>query len=310
MAYALKGQDIQILKTIAEYHLLSLAQISELTARHPKSMARRLKQLEQDGLIQKTNRGFGRGRGRPENLVTLTGQGLEVLRKQGNISPDSGHDKAAETHMQNTDHQLLVNWFRTHLVRLGRAVPQLSIAFLSPTSPFLNRDIDGGLPVYERVVVKSEEQNEEEAYFIPDGVFSITDKESTPQKTLLFFLEVDMGSEPLVRTNQGAQDIRQKIVYYQSYFRTYGYKRYEGFWNCRLNGFRLLFLTNTASRKIALCRLVQEMRPSNFIWVADQESMFAKGLGTEIWARGGLDQQPPESILGQLAADCPPIASH
>jgi len=40
----------------------------------------------------------------------------------------------------------------------------------------------------------------------PDGVFIITDKET--EKTLLFFLEVDMGTETLVNTKLTPNDGR------------------------------------------------------------------------------------------------------
>ena len=49
---------------------------------------------------------------------------------------------------------------------------------------------------------------------IPDGVFTISHQE----KTLLFFLEVDMGTETLASTKQGTGDVRQKIINYQSLF--------------------------------------------------------------------------------------------
>jgi hypothetical protein len=48
------------------------------------------------------------------------------------------------------------------------------------------------------------------------------------------------------------------------------------------------------------------MPPSDFIWLAEQGSMFSKGLSAEIWFRGGREGVPPESILSpEMACQAP-----
>jgi hypothetical protein len=48
------------------------------------------------------------------------------------------------------------------------------------------------------------------------------------------------------------------------------------------------------------------MQPSDFIWLVDQERMFSHGLSAKIWARGGRNEDPPQSILGHhLACEIP-----
>ncbi len=295
----LNRHDLQVFQLVAEYQVLTLVQLSALLSRNPKALSRRLVQLESAGLIRKTSRGFGRGRGRPESIFSLTDAGLEKLVAEGAVGSGTAQAKVTDLDTLFLDHQLLVNWFRVNLVQLERLVPRLSVRFLSPNSPFLGKDSEGKPLIYDRVTLTDDTAGQID--FIPDGVFMIKDTMSEQGKALLFFLEVDMDTEPLVSANNPSKDIRQKILCYQSYFRSQGYKRYEPVWNCSLTGFRLLFLTNTSARRTALCRLVQEMQPSDFIWVADQESMFAKGLGARIWARGGKDHRPPESVLGKLA---------
>lgn len=61
--------------------------------------------------------------------------------------------------------------------------------------------------------------------FVPDGVLWIT--HAGRQMTLLFFLEVDMGTEPIASGRSRSLDIRQKILNYQSCFRMRRYERYE-----------------------------------------------------------------------------------
>ncbi len=303
----ISNTDIEALETIAEHQVLTLGQLSALLSRNSKALSRRVVQLESAGLIRKTSRGFGRGRGRPESIFSLTDAGLGKLIAEGAVGRGTSQAKVTELDTLFIDHQLLVNWFRVHLVQLERLVPRLSIMFLSPTSSFLGKDNEGKVLVYDRVTVEGDAAGHVD--FIPDGVFMVKDTAGESEKALLFFLEVDLDTEPLVSTNNSSRDIRQKILCYQSYFRSQGYKRYEPVWNCHLTGFRLLFLTNTSARRTAMCRLVQEMQPSDFIWVTDQESMFAKGLGARIWARGGKEHKPPESILGKLATEQTALSS-
>lgn len=144
--------------------------------------------------------------------------------------------------------------------------------------------------------------------FIPDGVFSIRNKKI--KKELLFFLEVDMNTEPISTTERTVKDIRQKILNYQALFRSGHYKRFEEAFQAKFNGFRLLFLVNSAARMVSLSRLVREMQPSDFIWLVNHEKMFPSGLSAEIWVRGGKVDRPQQSIIGSgLATETPVLDS-
>ena len=188
---------------------------------------------------------------------------------------------------------------------MERLIPQLSVNYLSPGFQSLAPTKGDRPPLLERVRTKNSQK--EFIEFIPDGVFSITNEEIS--KTLLFFLEVDMGTETIASMDRDPKDIRQKILNFQALFHSSNYKRYEHIFNSILNGFRLLFLTNTASRLATLSRLVKGMPPSDFIWLTDQESMFTHGVSAEIWAKGGRYDDPPRSILGpKLACETPVLA--
>jgi hypothetical protein len=172
------------------------------------------------------------------------------------------------------------------------------VEFLSPTSPLTPRREDGQPIVCDSVLVGPGARTPRD--FTPDGVFSITDR--TQQKTLLFFLEADMGTETIASPSGRAGDIRGKITTYQAYFRSGQYKRYGNFWSCDLLGFRLLVVTATENRLTSLCRLVQRMPPSDFVWLTDQDRVLGNGLAAPIWARGGRLNASPESILGRATA--------
>ena len=107
-----------------------------------------------------------------------------------------------------------------------------------------------------------------------------------------------MGTETRASLDRNPGDIRQKILNYKALFRAGHYKRYEGIFESTYKGFRLLFLVNSPSRLVSLCRLVQEMPPSDFVWLTEQNQMFSQGLAANIWVRGGKNNNSLQSILG------------
>jgi hypothetical protein len=297
MAGRITVADTAILSYIAEYKFLTVKQIAALTQRSLQVIRRRLRFFEDESLVVMQERGFGKGPGRRENIIILTEPGIEVLSDKGILCEHAAYvtDKRLDSII---DHDLLVNWFFIHLIQIGREKPCLSTKHLTISSHNLKQgNVDKPL-LMERF--SSDESSGNYHSMIPDGVFTITDKES--EKTLLFFLEVDMGTETLVNTKQSPNDIRQKIINYQALFRTGRYRRYEKIFKDRLNGFRLLFLCNIAARLNALCRLVRQMPPADFIWLADQNQMFSNGIAAEIWVRGGKDDEKLQSIVGHKLA--------
>ena len=125
-------------------------------------------------------------------------------------------------------------------------------------------------------------------------------------RTVVRFLEADMGTESIASVARVPRDIRQKIINYQQYFQNGKHKVYEKLLDCRLKGFRLLFLTNTGTRLGSLCKLMQRMPPTDFIWLTTAEQMLSHGLSAKIWARGGRQEAPEESILGtKIACNAP-----
>ena len=140
--------------------------------------------------------------------------------------------------------------------------------------------------------------NDADDGFIPDGVFSIRNEQQN--KRLLFFLEVDRSTESIASA-QNPVSISQKIRSYRSYFQTKGYKRYEKKWMEDLDGFRVLFLTNTPRRRDSISTLLRTNPSLNFVWITDKEQMFRHGISASIWVKGGASS-PPSSILGSTFA--------
>jgi len=294
--------DIKLLASIAESRIMTLSQVAATQRKSKQVVRRRMRDMEAAGLIISTTRGLGKSRGRPEKEFSLSEKGCDLLRFSLPALKNIPNDRLIFQKLHCPDHQLLVNWFRIHMMHIEHVVPQLSVRFLSFIFPHMVRG-DRFQPVISKQV-PGEDQLHDIKGFKPDGVFSITHQGK--QKTLLFFLEADMGTESIASVGRVPRDIRQKIINYQQYFQSGKHKVYEKLLDCSLKGFRLLFLTNTRTRLVSLCKLVQRMPPSDFIWLSTAEQMLSLGLSTKIWVRGGRIEEPEESILGsELACRAP-----
>jgi len=304
MAGKTTKDDIKLLSYIAENKFLTVKQLAALSQRSQQVVRRRLRLFESEHLAAMRERGFGKGPGRRENIIILTEKGMELLRDREILSNHAAYitDKTPDSIF--IDHDLLVNWFFIHLLQIERDNSNIAVQFLT-TSTHNLKEGNAEKPLLQEKFSTDQDQ-EKIVTMIPDGVFTVINKEA--ERTLLFFLEVDMGTETLVKTNLISGDVRQKIINYQSLFHSNHYKRYEKIFNAELNGFRLLFLANSPARMKALCDLTQEIPPSDFIWVTDQDRMFSHGVSADIWARGGQYNKPPESFLSQkLAFEAPVV---
>jgi Replication-relaxation len=298
MAGKITKNDVKLLSSIAEYKFLTVEQLAALSQRSKQVIRRRLRFFENEYLIVKKEHGFGKGPGRLEHIIILSESGMELLRDKDILSSHAIYFTDKTKAPLFIDHDLLVNWFFIHLLQIGRDNPRFITHHLTISAHNLKEGNAEKPFLQERF--STDQDHEKINIMIPDGVFTIHDKES--DKSLLFFLEVDMGTETLAKIDRTPGDVRQKIINYQALFQSNHYKRYEKIFNAEFNGFRLLFLTHLPTTMKAICGLIQEMPGSEFIWVTDQERMFSNGISAEIWARSGWYDKPPESILSQKFA--------
>ena len=294
MPFRLQKGDFEIIRCLAEYRILSVSQIAAVFRRSRQVMRRRCRELKLYGVV-KANNEFGRNFGRPESLFALTERGVDALREKELVDKDILYESIGAVSNRLIDHQLLMNWFRIHLNEIDKVESKPTLKFWAYNSPVVPRRPDGNIittdfsPIGRRTVRKVK--------FTPDAVFVITN--ASGGITLLSFLEVDCGTETLSSPQRDMSDIRQKILNYQWYFQSLRYKRYEGILKVPfLHGFRVFFLAKTVGRLAALCKLTQEMEPSEFICLTEQQRLFDNGAFARIWARGGNLHVAPRSILG------------
>ena len=299
LALRTNSRDVELLASLAEHHALTIQHLCSLHQRNAPALRRRLRALALAGLVQSTALSLTARAGRPEGIYTLTEEGTRLLEKEGALGDAASLSEKALEQMADLGHLLLLNDFRVQLALTERVVPELAVHFLSST-PDVNADKES--VIHERF--RGGDGPDEWIEFTPDGVFSIT---HTPTgRALLFILEVDMGTETLVSKRRPKQDVRQKIINYQVYFRCKRYQRYRGVLGSRFLGFRLLLVASSPKRHSDLCQLVRRMPACDFIWLTDRDSMQSEGVWSSIWVRGGCSDQPPGSILGgQIPSPCP-----
>ena len=304
MVFALNKKDSDLLKIIAEHRILTVEQMAWLSQKSKDVVYRRIRCLEKEGLIHTTQKYLGQNIGRPKTLVDLTNRGIDLLKNNGVIDRNIPYENINARNINCLGHQMLMNWLRIHFNYAEKTLPTIRVRFLSHNSPFLQRDPLGRISLSDTTPVMDSEAGEV-IKFEPDGVLSITD--SSQDLTILLFLEVDCSTETLASPRRDMTDIRQKIVNYQTYFLSERYKRYEEFWKCKLQGFHLLFLTNSIGRLASLCRLAQEMGPEDtcFVYFTEQSRLFEQGVTGTIWARAGDLTVKQESIFGHLGCSTP-----
>lgn len=290
-------KEAELLRLLADYRILLSDQIAILTGTGVRSAQKKISKLHHQGMITISARPLIGIQGRPEHLYSIGQKGIAFLKKEGLIGHFHPGKESGQKTTENIEHDILTNWFRIYLAQIDKHFPDLETEFISQNSLLLPIR-NSGLPlISETILVKGCE-----VQFIPDGVFSIISKKQN--KRLLFFLETDMSSEAITSTNPQVSTIAQKMINYQTYFLKNGYKRYEKKWNCQLNGFRCLFLTDTSDRAHTISKHILNHKAKDFYWITDRQKLFKLGLSAKIWHRGGNTQLPPESIIGpSLARD-------
>jgi len=279
----MRTKEMAVLETLAEYKLMTLIQLHIRCFSSIQMAGRIIRDLAQQKLIDVSPRAFGQSTGRPENVYSLNANSIKLLKDAGYLDKDISTSHFAEIKQRCLEHQLLANWTRIHLNQIAIKQPDLKVDYLSPVSHYDSCKI----PI---------ETQELASALIPDGVFAITS--AAQKKTLLFFLEIDMGTETLFSRDPEILDIKSKILSYQYIYRSSLYKKYESQFQATLNGFRTLFIADTAIRFEQLCRLIRSVRSTAFIWLTDQESMFNNGISDKIWIMGGDTEKGSYSILG------------
>ena len=150
-------------------------------------------------------------------LARITLKDKKIISKHATYITDKTSD------LFFVEHDLLVNWFLIHLLQIERINQRFKILFFTTSSHNLAQGDSRGSLIMEHFL--NNDKPDKTYTMIPDGVFTITDKKTN--RSLLFFLEVDMGSETVASPTQSQKDIKQKVNNYQALFKYETYKKYK-----------------------------------------------------------------------------------
>jgi len=284
--------DYELFRLLVEYRLLTVEQLSILLQKSRQGIYRRVGALCRMGLIA-SREAYGNRKGRPEKACYITQEGLKCLKtKCSNL--EAKFENIDGNSVKYLGHQMLLNWFRVGLVKSQREIENIEAKVLAyGISDYAQVDTETGQTVQ----------------FVPDAVVVLKDK--SRNKGVLFFLEVDCGTEAIASPKRRQDDLRQKVINYQVYFLSQRYKRYEKILRSGFTGFRLLLLTNTEQRFAAVCRLIGEMSTDragsdvDFIWASHQKLIFDKGVSGKIWTKGGNTTLPGDSVFDTYSKSVP-----
>ena len=96
MTLELKEKDIEILKEVAEYRILTSNQVTILLDRNKQALRRKLGTLEKQDYLLTQLHELGRGRGRPDRLFSLTKQGIDTLKSEGILAEKIPYEKVLQ----------------------------------------------------------------------------------------------------------------------------------------------------------------------------------------------------------------------
>ena len=220
MSSFLASHDGQLLLVIAEYRILTPDQLAVQCDRNAAATRRRLAILRDMGLVEIRARSLHVGRGHPESLVSLSENGAECLKALGLIDADAPTDQLTAGSLKCIRHEEVVNEVRVQLTLMNRHLDGLSAVYHASTPPVQPRAGHGVACPGNGSPQDACGQDHE---LIPDGVFALT--HTKIGKTLLFFLEVDMGTQPLISNRAQNRDVRSKLTRYQALLGDGGYRR-------------------------------------------------------------------------------------
>ena len=124
---------------------------------------------------------------------------------------------------------------------------------------------------------------------IPDGSFILQKKD----KSAMFFIENCSGSE-IVFSPSYNEDIESKIIRYVEMFEKNNIAFYSYYFECKLNRFRLLYITNNESRLDSISKIISKHDSHGFIWICTLPKLLKNGVDDSIWfvpATGEINQR-------------------
>ncbi len=258
LAASLTQRDLTILISLAAYRYLNLHQLERLFFPSSRSAQIRLKQLKDQGLIQRWKVIEPPGITRRPSVFLLSPRGARVLAASRSEDPKSlvRQARLAELQCLNVTHDLQANGFFVELAMASRDIPDQGLYHWVGEAA-IRSAVRSGQPRSRRG----------EAAPASDG----WGRYLTPSGEVIFELEWDRGTESLQR-------LQQKIRSYIGYFKN---RR-----NAELH--HVLFVLPHLAREGAVLRRIQTEFPTFALnccrfWVTNRQLLEKAGPLARIW---------------------------
>lgn len=261
--------DMAVEDALRCYRYLTAQQLAVLQNCTSRKVLHALDRLEKRRVAERVAR-LKWGRGKPRDVWALSGR-----QRQG----DATHDAVSPPRVGFVHHRILQNWVHIQIDQIPHLIPGMATNWLT-----MDTDATRAWPSRLR----------------PDDAVIL---HHAPQnKSLLFFIEADMGTEPTRRSTMGS-DIHSKLENYRSLFQSEAYRRFETHANGSLAGFRVLFVTYDTKRLNELDDYCRSLPDSDFVWLTDYDHLKRDGAWAKIWRHRSVTSDEEDSIIGSSLAD-------
>lgn len=289
------ARDRSVLRSLAEYRLLTSEQIERLHFRSAQTALRRMRRLEAAGLVVRR-----RSDAVPTQVITLTPLGKARLVGSATSGVDTTIERRRVTALPGTyflRHQLEVNDFRIAVALSAGQRPDVELL-----SVIADTDRTAAAPAVQPRALLAETvafggEPAERITHAPDLAFAMRRGE----RQAIFLVEVDRGTEVVGDPRRGVG------LFVRFYLRALVCGAFNGL-RARLGlpdgvrGFRVLVVTTSAARVQAIHERwgsmpVEHEMAKRFIWLSTREALHASNLLEHGWV--SLD--PRDETLYALA---------
>jgi protein involved in plasmid replication-relaxation len=272
VACVLTTRDLEILKHVESFRLLTSEHIRLLVPGSDQNILRRLQILFHPGYLDRPRPHRVENGGSSKMVYAITNKGVQKLQKEGLIQTRAKTDRNA----QNKEvgdlylaHTLLVSQIRAMFLLACQAEPQMQFLFWREGRELLDT-IEVTLP--DRYA---------EFPVAPDGFFGLRDAKGR----LYFFVEADRGTSTLKR-------FTRKLLAYAAYSRTEKHKEKFG-----IQKFRVLTVTSSRARcrnLVQAAAAAEDLREAAGIFLFTTEEKLAlsrpETIFEKIWLRLGIEE--------------------
>ncbi len=272
----LTERDIKLIIDVYKYRYLSTSQIQTLYFPSRQTANRRMRLLIQAGYINGYN-----APAIEDRIVYLTSKGANLVASTLEVPYESlGFKRIADTAKDYyfLRHFLGINDFRISLNLALNAQTELGLSGFIPEY-YGEKTSKGGTIKYIRDLVCDIKAPETLINYTPDGVFALEKN----NRTALFFLEIDRGTEVLSNPEKG---FSKAINFYYNYFISKKFQRYHEDFKCEpFRGFRVLFVTTTEIRLENMREALSKAghQEHRFIWLTTTNKTKPETMFQPIW---------------------------